>query len=190
MAEIGLKLSMELDQTGYNKSVAKYLAKVSPDVRDEIIRAMFFELLGLVIDKTPVREGRARGGFGAGADALGAKLDFSGATAKDDGAIAEGRALSKFEEEKRTTGIRLTVTNAVVYIEPLEKGSSTQAPFGMLQISLREMQQRLGGRRIPEGVREIYAETWRKNGLEQGASLRASDILRALGVNRTKGLRK
>ena len=137
--------------------------------------ALYFDLLRDVILKTPVDTGRARGGWGAGAEAVGIRVP-----AKQ--GHAEGRARSEFSAAKRGNAVRLVTTNRVDYIEHLEAGTSTQAPFGMVRLAYRELEMRLGGRRLPKGIEKILQAAWDRLGLKRGTSLRAGQIAEGAGL--------
>lgn len=135
-------------------------------------RRIFFDLLRRVIMKTPVDTGRARAGFGAGAEASGASPSY------DTEPKREGRALSTFHESKAGTRLRLKCVNAVVYAEMLEHGHSGQAPFGMVRVSIAEIEEELGlSGGLPELVRSTYQEAWEAAGMPIGQELRAGELV-------------
>lgn len=170
--------SMRVEGERFSRQVKKWLKTQAPMAHKKSARALFMELLRRVILKTPVQTGRARGGWGAGAEALGFDVprgpDYSG-----------GRALSEFKQGQALFSLRISVINKVAYIEALESGTSKQAPFGMVRISVRELEQYLGGRKIPQGIQKIYQETWDALGLPGGTELRAGQIRDALGLGAT-----
>jgi hypothetical protein len=81
----------------------------------------------------------------------------------------------------RGGGVRLVLVNGVEYSMALERGHSAQAPFGMVRLSLREVEHELTGREtLPEAIRKVYAQTFNKGG-HPG---RARQILDAVGDQR------
>lgn len=181
-----MKLDLQLDTREFERSVKRF-ARESKKNHKRTARAMFLELLRLVILKTPVDYGQARGGFGAGAEAVGVKVRDKGKGSDGERSYEGGRRLSEHQELETAFGIRIVTTNKVAHIELLEKGSSKQAPFGMLAISMRELEERMGGRKIPSGIFNIYQETWTKLGLDKGTELRAGQIAGALGFTHGAG---
>lgn len=175
-------VSASIDTRELRKQVKRFLSTKSPKLRRKTARALFFVLLGKVILKTPVDTGRARGGWGAGIDELGIR----GVPEQGSPAYEEGKALSEFRVDSTGNTIRLSVTNNVEYIEFLEAGTSTQAPFGMVRISIRELEEKLGGRKLPKGIDKAYTQAWEALGFEKGTELRARDLMEGLGL--TPGL--
>jgi hypothetical protein len=108
------------------------------------------------------------------------------APGRDPKETEEGRKQGGFSETRTQYGIKLTIANKVAYIEALEFGHSLQAPFGMVRVSVRELEQAMGGRQLPDGIRAIYAETWQELGLPVGTGLRHGMIRDALGMEATK----
>ena len=98
-------------------------------------RRLALEGLARLIDKTPVDTGRARGAWivTVGQPSMfkpGPGVVISAEQAQSRGAKALG-PLSSFDI--------VYITNNVEYIEKLERGTSTQAPHGMLSSTVAEL---------------------------------------------------
>lgn len=119
---------------------------VVADKLNLFMRKTMFDLMRMVIQKTPVDTGRARGGWTAvegltGVGRLGlASIASPGGsgTSTQESAVQEGRSKSNLEENLSGVSKAITVTNAVEYITLLEFGHSDQAPDGMVRVSIRE----------------------------------------------------
>lgn len=103
-----------------------------------IFRGTALSIFGRVIIRTPVLSGRARGNWQTQLNrAPNSVLDV-----KDkNGAAAitqAGKAVSRAK-----LGDTLFLINNLPYIEPLENGSSEQAPTGMVKVSIAEFQARV-----------------------------------------------
>lgn len=109
----------------------KDLGKLAVDKVAKLQRMVFLDISKRVIDKTPVDEGRARGGWDAQVDTF---SDFNNKDWKGGGAdAAEARAMESVlsATSRHKTGSDLTLANNVEYINYLNSGSSKQAPAGM-----------------------------------------------------------
>lgn len=97
------------------------------------IHAIAFDALGRVVLKTPVDTGRARGGWQINLNEVG-----TGAGPKSK---SGDRVLSAGLARINRAGLDDTIyiTNSVPYIRDLERGSSSQAPSGMVRLTLVEM---------------------------------------------------
>lgn len=104
---------------------------------NELVRALGFEALGRVMNKTPVDTGRARANWNVSEGDEDATTDPD-ATIEDvppKQREGEGRIeLMQFWE-----GDVLYVTNGLPYIQPLEDGHSGQAPQGMARLTVEEL---------------------------------------------------
>ncbi len=115
--------------------IAAHLAGVA--LRKAQAVAMY--ALGSLVMKTPVDKGQARGGWTAGIESPVPSPDREDPTGQT--AIAEGQAViagAKFGE-------KIVLSNNVPYIGPLNDGHSKQAPNGMVEGTMAEIQS-LGGK--------------------------------------------
>ena len=108
---------------------------------DTVIRKSTIELFGSVIKMTPVDTGRAKGNWqcsiGSPITSETDRLD-SAALGSTNGSVA----FSEVTKTVKGTGHVVWLTNNVPYIRKLEysppgKGGSTQAPGGMVRLSLQ-----------------------------------------------------
>lgn len=103
---------------------------------DKLLRALALETHRRLIRKTPVDKGRARNNWNAaiGSPDVGtsdaATYDRSGQSA-----ITEGMSVIGVFK----AGERFYSTNSLPYIPALEDGSSTQAPNGMIKVTVAEL---------------------------------------------------
>lgn len=102
---------------------------------DLFIKKISMEILRKLIRRTPVDTGRARANwnveFNAPDPSVTESLDPSGSST-----IARGVSLLTGAK----AGGKIYITNNLVYIVPLEEGSSKQAPQGMVAVTLREFE--------------------------------------------------
>ncbi len=100
-----------------------------------LLRKVAFQLLGLIVEKTPVKTGRAQNNWQVAVDTSAGDAVIEGK--RSSGAV-QADGLSKLATVKAFSTILLY--NNVEYIVFLEEGSSTQAPRGMVQISILEVE--------------------------------------------------
>lgn len=118
----------------------KAFAKKTGQKADEQAIATLFKLNSLVVDRTPVDTGRARGGWIA---SVGSPSRSKGrASKKGQGVIRN--ANTQAEKAVKNKDIYY-LTNNVQYIAVLEYGSSAQAPNGMIRVSMQEIEGLIGG---------------------------------------------
>lgn len=128
-----------LNLSEFKSKLDKFGSQTVPNKRAELARRMAVDLVIRIIDKTPVKTGFAKANWqvtsGLPAESLIIGLDPSGTATK-----ASCMASIQSADMRRI----LWITNNAPYIHLLEKGSSVQAPFGMVRVSLAE-------------IREIYS---------------------------------
>lgn len=105
---------------------------------DKIVRGIALEGLGRIIDKTPVDEGTARANWNTTVGAPNTAADET-KTIEDTGAALETGA-STIAGASPAQGDRIFVANGLPYIEALEHGHSRQAPNGMVDLTIAELQ--------------------------------------------------
>ncbi len=100
-----------------------------------VTRKLALEILRRVVLRTPVRTGRARGNWqvsiGNPKDGTLDKTDAEGGATIADGTLVIN-AYTGFKE--------IWLANNLPYISRLEDGYSSQAPVGMVQITLQEIE--------------------------------------------------
>jgi hypothetical protein len=129
--------------TAFNAAIKRFAEKTVPEEVVKLQKKICLDALGKLVLRTPVRTGRARGGWQVAiagkAQVVTAllnmaerheKLDPSGATTIRAGAalIAECPPFAC-----------VTISNNVSYILELEDGKSSQAPNGMLALTFSEL---------------------------------------------------
>lgn len=110
----------------------RFAAKANGNM-DLVVRKVCFDIFARVIMRTPVDTGRARGNWMAGVGTM--PIGETGAIDKGGAATAEaiqGVSLSA------KAGDIVYLTNTLPYILKLEQGWSSQAPSGMISVTLRE----------------------------------------------------
>lgn len=99
-----------------------------------VVKKIAFEALLRLIEKTPVKTGRAQGGWSIEIGTIAVKGEHGNAAA----ALAAGAV--KIGSIKKPY-IKVFILNAVEYIIYLEEGSSGQAPEGMVAVTYEELKQ-------------------------------------------------
>lgn len=128
-----------------------FQAETETQVRDRLSKGyrarrnfLVAELLGMIIFSTPVKDGYARGGWNV----------TTGAAPPPSNEPKESRPADKDGSEtlvKAVVGLRgvgafrdVILYNDVPYIDDLERGSSTQAPEGMVRVNLAAFKMQYG----------------------------------------------
>lgn len=176
-------MSMRMENRRFSKFLRNYLQKQMPANAHDAATALAMKLMAKVLEKNPVDFGVSRAGWTKAGELLG--LDVP--KPRDGKPFNPGVAVAEQSGDRYT----ITLTNGVEYTVHLETGSSTQAPFGMVRVSMREIEAELGsgsafGASLPSAIQSIYAETWNHHGLPTGTPLRAGMIRDALGL--TEGM--
>lgn len=120
---------MSSNITAFNMALGEEIRAV-PDMAALVQRAIALEALRGVVQMTPVDTGRARGNWQVSHDTpADGTLDVEdkGGRATIGKGAAEVAAIEPFEHTY--------LTNNLDYIEELEKGSSEQAPHGMVGVT-------------------------------------------------------
>ncbi len=105
------------------------------DRADKLVRGVGMEFLGRLVMRTPVRSGRARANWNA---AIGQPDRSHDENAFDpSGSESVQRGTSTVLEFQ--AGEKLFVTNSLPYVPELERGSSKQAPEGMVAVTETEL---------------------------------------------------
>jgi hypothetical protein len=106
---------------------------------DLAIKKVSFDLLGMIVQGTPVDTGRARGGW-----QVGINEEPSGDTPLDrSGNLTMARGEAQILSA--SIGDSINIVNRVPYIEALERGHSQQAPRGMVYINVMQVRANLAG---------------------------------------------
>lgn len=134
-------------QRSFHIDIQKFADKVQGRV-EHAFKKICLDLDRGVVLSTPVKTGRARGGWNVGINSVNlseTELDQSGQATvdKNEAVIASSKV-----------GDVVFISNNVDYIGDLEGGSSKQAPNGMVAKTLR---------RFPQIIREAVTESKREN---------------------------
>ena len=117
----------------FNREVSQF-ARSIPEKVTELQRKIVLEALGRIVQKTPVDTGRARGNwqvtFEAASQQVLTDTDPQG-SATVEKALAILAGLPAFSV--------VHITNNLDYILFLEEGSSSQAPQGMVAVTVQEL---------------------------------------------------
>jgi hypothetical protein len=105
------------------------------DRANKAVRALTLETMKRIVMRTPVDTGRARGNWNVGVGSPD-RSTTEGTDRAGGGTIARGSApIAAWQG----TG-SLFITNSLPYIIPLEDGHSSQAPAGMVKVTIAELQ--------------------------------------------------
>lgn len=96
---------------------------------DKVFRAWCLNVMGKIIRRTPVDTGRLRSNWNGSVG----KPDRSTRDSNRDATAAAKQAIAKGK-----AGDTLYLTNNLPYAATVERGSSKQAPVGMLRVSVLE----------------------------------------------------
>lgn len=127
--------SRESPALSFERDIKKFTDKVGLKL-SQVIEVVSIELYNRITDKTPVDTGRARANWNISA------------TTKNQSVTDETKrqsviSLSGLKEGQDNV---VWITNNLEYVFSLEKGSSTQAPNGMVDISLQEVKSWIASR--------------------------------------------
>jgi hypothetical protein len=111
--------------------LAKLCARAG-DRADHVVRSTALGLQSGMVERTPVDTGRAKNNWQCGVGAV----DFSANEAPD---RAGGGAISRTAAalEAWRPGRSIHLTNSMPYAQALEDGSSRQAPYGMVKLTVQ-----------------------------------------------------
>jgi len=100
----------------------------------QLIKKVAFQLLALIVQKNPVKTGRSQNNWQVAVDtaAGNASIDGGSVSAVESAGLVELANVKPFST--------VILYNNVEYIVFLEDGSSTQAPQGMVQLSIIEVE--------------------------------------------------
>lgn len=136
----GAGIMLKADFPKFEQALKRFAKKVELDGAT-VTKRVAFDLFTRVIQKTPVDTGRARASWTIAIGAPDLRIvpegqyDASLATA-----IAKANAvLGSYGTTGRPILLPVYIANNLPYIQELEKGSSQQAPQGMLAVSLMEV---------------------------------------------------
>ena len=127
-----MDMSLEVVTRDFDRWVAGYVREY-PGEQSKALRNVMLNLLKRIVPRNPVDTGRSRAGWYPYMDHAGTPVTGGGPGAE------QGRSEGSYREDLQGANQYIEVTNGVPYIVRLEYGYSTQAPAGMVRVSLREM---------------------------------------------------
>jgi hypothetical protein len=127
-----MDMSLEVVTRDFDQWVKGYVREY-PGEQGKALRETMLRLLTKIIERNPVDTGRSRAGWFPYKDHAGEGVDGGGSGAE------QGRSEGSYREDLEGANMYIEVTNGVPYIKRLEYGYSTQAPAGMVRVSMREL---------------------------------------------------
>jgi hypothetical protein len=153
----GRAFSIGVETKNFNKHINQFLKRSNLST-NTVLKKFAFDLLNRIIGnvggrKHPVLTGRARAGWYVAINKVGGSETVSTPEQQ------EGYALGKFTDHTGTFVDKwIEIINGVKYIIFLEYGSSSQAPAGMVRISMRELSQG----KLPKELSKEFLKDWNK----------------------------
>lgn len=123
----------------FNLALRDFVRKTCPDQVVTVQRKISLDALKRLVEKTPVRTGRARGNWQVGIDQRPETQDVLRYDQSGGPTIRKGAAVIKGMQKPCVCYL----TNNVDYINDLEDGKSTQAPNGMMAVTVQELREML-----------------------------------------------
>lgn len=125
----------------FKLDLRKFIEKAGINA-EVVVRKIAFDLFSAIVKRTPVDTGRARASWQVGIDnadlSVAEERQRSANTASAE-ALRNLRKLGEFE-----LGKDIYITNNLEYVIFLEAGSSLQAPYGMVAVSISETRNTIG----------------------------------------------
>ena len=161
--------SMEIETKNFNRHIKQFKKRVN--IADEIVLKKFaFDLIKKIIEKSPVDTGRSRAGWYVAMEKLGGGYVFDRQSKKpvrdsaidpkgySESEVALGKGEGSYTQSLTGKLKWIELVNGVNYIIFLEYGSSQQAPYGMVRLSMRE----LSGKKLPRQMGKALQKEWNK----------------------------
>jgi len=160
--------SIEVETEEFNRHIKDFLAGTSVDT-NKAIKKFAFDLVGRIIRKTPVDTGRARAGWLVAYSKLGGSgkwISFGKTIPKSRSGkgfsraqVIKGQGEGSYTEHLgKYMNKWVEIVNGVSYIIFLEYGSSRQAPYGMVRVSMRELR----GATLVKDLSNYYKRRWNR----------------------------
>lgn len=154
------KVTVEFQTRDFNKFLQRFLGQMDSAKASLGLSEIAMDMLKLIMGKTPVDTGRARAAWYVSMNKLTQAVGGGGEWTPKTVAHREGYARGKFTSDFRGPKKSIQMSNAVQYIMPLEFGYSTQAPYGMVRITMALMSRS----RIESAVFGDLVDLWNKAG--------------------------
>lgn len=124
----------------FGRGLDRFVKLVGVNV-NTLKRKLAFDIFSGIVAKTPFDEGRARSGWNInyGEPDTSIPPEEDEKKTKSQATVTAISKLSRFKDDGNPYSA-IYITNSLPYIEPLENGSSDQAPEGMVALTLEEVQ--------------------------------------------------
>lgn len=138
------KVTVEFQTKQFNKMLQRMMGRMSSAKASLGLGKVAMDVLKLIMGKTPVDTGRARAAWYVSYNFLARQFAGGmGMWAPKTPAHAEGYAKGRYKSDLGGLRKSIHMSNGVNYIMPLEFGYSTQAPYGMVRITMALMTRRI-----------------------------------------------
>lgn len=127
------------DAFKFEADLEKFAKQLDIDIVT-VVKKLSFDIFEGVVRRTPVDSGRARASWIMSLDEPSDEVAIEGNRSEDQ---ATQEALANKLPDITNLSQPINVTNNLPYIEPLEFGSSEQAPTGMVRVTLAEVEAEL-----------------------------------------------
>ena len=145
-------LTIKIETQKFNAFIKNFV-RASSLSTSQAIRKIAIDLLNRIMMKNPVLTGRSRAGWYVSMSSLGGPWTDLG---NDSASIAKGKKEGKFVNKLNAQLNKYVILiNGVYYSIYLEHGTSSQAPAGMVRVSMREMTGKL-----PKMIEREYKKNW------------------------------
>ena len=112
----------------------KRFSKTTGIALDKAVRTIAFDAFAIVTRKTPVDTGRAKGNWNISVGTPDKSINEAATS------TGKGKPARNTMNVKKGDGMKpIFITNSLDYIHDLEDGTSTQAPRGMVAITVNEI---------------------------------------------------
>lgn len=124
----------------FGRGLDRFSRKLEIDV-NTLKRKLSFDIFSSIVAKTPFDEGRARSSWNInyGQPDTSVPDEVKDAMTKSQATVTAISKLSRFKDDNNPYS-PIFITSSLVYMPPLEDGSSDQAPNGMVALTMEEVQ--------------------------------------------------
>lgn len=117
-----------MSQNSAFKANFSALLKAAGDKTEQVVRRTAIELQSELVSRSPVDTGRFRSNWNCG---IGAVLETTTQSTANEAVAKTSNALKRWR-----AGQSIYLTNSLPYAKPLEYGHSSQAPMGMVRLTV------------------------------------------------------
>jgi hypothetical protein len=163
------KFTMRLASKQFNAFLKRFSKSLSEPQAAAALLKIAFDATTLIAKKTPVDTGRARAAWYPALNAISRKTGIPNSLRPSGKAQGEGYAKGSVSMKLRGLKKTVVIKNAVEYIRSLEFGWSTQAPHGMVRVTLGII-----SRQMHNSLFKQLEAMWKENGVAKWSHWRAS----------------